>query len=178
MEFLGAILVSMLSCDFFAPSLLESDMRFLSPVAWCVRHRHDKERHCKNVGVQHCSRCGRRYLFPPTSWSEIHLMLQHTTYHADSCLTHIDDGGAALLMYGMFCALCTSALWDNLTCQLGLPVSTTHTISEYTPECWNRLLDSRLFITLIWNMLQYLENLTRLKLFRDLHDQACHSNVL
>ncbi|KAK9866943.1 hypothetical protein WJX84_012209 [Apatococcus fuscideae] len=34
----------------------------------------------------------------------------------------------ALLLYGMFCALCTSAIWDNLACHLGLAVSTSHTI--------------------------------------------------
>jgi len=32
-----------------------------------------------------------------------------------------------LLLMGMFCVMCTSALWDNLACYLEMPVSSTHT---------------------------------------------------
>jgi sodium-dependent phosphate transporter len=32
-----------------------------------------------------------------------------------------------LLLMGMFCVMCTSAIWDNLACHLEMPVSTTHT---------------------------------------------------
>jgi sodium-dependent phosphate transporter len=32
-----------------------------------------------------------------------------------------------LLLMGMFCVMCTAAVWDNLSCHLEMPVSTTHT---------------------------------------------------
>lgn len=34
---------------------------------------------------------------------------------------------AALLLYGFMCVSFTTAIWDNLAAQLGLPVSMTHT---------------------------------------------------
>ena len=35
-------------------------------------------------------------------------------------------------MFGMFLVMCTAAFWDNVTCHLELPVSTTHTTGMHT----------------------------------------------
>eukprot|EP00897_Mesotaenium_endlicherianum_P007312 jgi/Mesen1/6609/ME000034S06063 len=48
------------------------------------------------------------------------------------------DSTPDLLMVGLLCVMIAAAFWDNFACQLELPVSTTHTTSEFSarsPDC-------------------------------------------
>ena len=46
------------------------------------------------------------------------------------------QGAPEVLMYGMLCALVAAGTWVTLATYLELPVSTTHSISEWSRRLW------------------------------------------